>query len=124
MWKLYHSRLENIQPSVGWLSETLKSTLECVEKAMIVLDALDEADQGERSELIKWIRSTITAPSRNIRLIVTSCRERQIEEKFEEVHSGLNMVWVNISREAMIEDIMAYIRARLQDYDTYSELKK
>lgn len=124
LWKLYDSRLENIQLFVGWLSEALQSTLECFEKAMIVLDALDEVDQGERSELIKWIRSTITAPSGNIRLVVTSRRERQVEETLEEIHSGLNMVWVNISREAITEDIMAYIRVRLQDYDTYSGLKR
>lgn len=89
------------QPSDDDLIKTFQSISASFDHIMIVLDALDEAIESERADLIQKVISILKTPSANIHLIATSGRENDIERALD----AAKPVAVDLTRDNVNEDI-------------------
>ena len=85
--KLYESCEKGFRrPSVAMLRETLRAAVEELQGAYLVLDALDECQ--EFSDLLNTIRHIASWGLGSLRVLLTSRRERLIEEHMEALRSA------------------------------------
>ncbi|KAK2798302.1 hypothetical protein FQN50_008858 [Emmonsiellopsis sp. PD_5] len=98
------------QPALESLFEVFLEMVKSVGKIQIVIDALDECQ--ERVALLSWMESFTRSSPKELRLLLTSRKEQDIE-------FGL-MFWLDpasvvpIQQDSVNPDIRAYIRDRLQ----------
>lgn len=92
------------QSSDSDLIKTFQSISASFDHIMIVLDALDEAMEYERADLIQKVIGILNTPSSNIHLIATSRRENDIERALE----AAKPVAVDLTRDDVNEDIKIY----------------
>jgi hypothetical protein len=76
----------------------------------VVLDTLDECQT--RKELLSWIKEFVTSSCKDIHLIITSRREEDIESSL--IRWMRVEKFVSIQRVTVNEDILAYVRKRVQ----------
>jgi|SRR5450432_713150 len=98
------------QPPVDGLLETLRSIIEEFDEIFVVLDALDEC--RERQELLGDIEKVVAWENPKSHIIVTSRREKDIEERMEAFVK--NEEKIPIQNALVDEDIRAYVSGRLQ----------
>lgn len=87
----------------------------CTGHKYIILDALDECT--DREDFITFIHELVYSQKKGLRIIITSRREKDIEEQLGSI-ANYN---VNIQSAIVDEDIRIYVRDRLA---TDSKLKK
>jgi hypothetical protein len=97
------------QPSLYGLLDVLREMIRTFPQSFIVLDALDECE--DRSELMTIIESIAGWQLEKLHILVTSRRERDIENTLEMlVHPG---DITDLRAEVVDKDIEAYIEHRL-----------
>jgi hypothetical protein len=99
-----------IQPSTDAIVQTLAKTLETMDHVMIVFDAMDECTT--RSALLPWLARLADQEFGNVKTIVTSRREHDIQVEFEKWLRGDAIV--PLQKLDVDPDIRAYVRAMLQ----------
>ena len=106
-----HARCGNghQDPTVDDLQNTLQSILDGFSSTFIILDALDEC--AERGKLLNWIQTFILEKDINLglHLIVTSCPEQEIKDKFKSCH------YLDLVEESENHDLVAYLDYQLQN---------
>lgn len=108
---LYSSCMEGgWQPTCEALSEALHQTMASFEESFIILDALDECT--DRSELLTGIDNIMGWEDIDLRLLVTSRREQDIEESLVPL-SG-DQASVCIDSAVVSADIRVYVHYRLR----------
>ncbi|KIK00558.1 hypothetical protein K443DRAFT_7603 [Laccaria amethystina LaAM-08-1] len=97
------------EPTLGDLQNTLQRILDGFSSTFIILDALDECT--EREKLLNWIQTLILEKDINLglHLIVTSCPELEIEDKFKSHH------YLDLVEESENHDLVAYLDYQLQN---------
>lgn len=88
------------EPSDSDLIKMFQSISASFDHVMIVLDALDEAIESERADLIQKVISILKTPSANIHLIATSGRENDIERALD----AAKPVAVDLTRDDLNEE--------------------
>lgn len=95
------------QPAISALMKTLKHIMEVPKDAYIIIDALDEC--ADREELIQVIEEMNGWKFRNLHLLVTSRKERDISDSFD----TLNPKEVGIQSALVDADLKIYIQDKL-----------
>jgi len=97
------------EPTLGDLQNTLQTILHGFSSTFIILDALDECT--EREKLLNWIYTFILEKDKNLglHLIVTSCPEQEIEDKFK------SSCYLDLLKESENHDLVAYLDYQLQN---------
>jgi hypothetical protein len=99
------------QPSNRALMDALQSMMQDLPQIYIVLDALDECAQ--RVELMEMVETTVKWNVPNLHLLVTSRRERDIENSLKGCVDLQNSIC--LQSEEVDKDIQHYVRQRLSD---------
>ena len=108
------------QPSADALRRALQLTIEELPQVYIVLDALDECSQ--RAELMETLETVVGCKFKNLHLLVTSRREKDIESTLEEFVD--NQSRVCLQSTLVDPDIQRYVRQRLSTDKTLQKWKK
>jgi hypothetical protein len=108
------------QPSIGALMDALQSMMRDLPQIYIVLDALDECTQ--RVELMEMVEMTVKWKVPNLHLLVTSRRERDIENSLEGCVDVQNSIC--LQSKVVDKDIQHYVRQRLSDDKVLSKWGK
>ena len=97
------------EPALGDLQIALQRILHGFSSTFIILDARDEC--AEREKILYWIQTFILQKDRNLglHLIVTSCPEQEIEDKFKSYH------YLDLVEESANHDLVAYVDYQLQN---------
>ena len=98
------------QPLLPMLMHALKELVQISVDAFIILDALDECK--EREKLMLTIEEVVGWNVPSLHILVTSRREREIEESLSKFLDDKDRICV---QSALIEDdIRAYVRSRIR----------
>ena len=115
---LYKSCGEVQQPSDEELQNVLRDILDRFSQAYIMIDALDECTDREKT--LKWANKLILDINRKpakLHIVVTSRPERDIHEVF----TALDLRSVDVG-EANTNDIMAYLKLQMEsNFTKYDE---
>ena len=103
------------QPAEDVIRSLLRDAIAGTENKYIVLDALDECT--DREDLLTFLHDLINSKQQGLRVMATSRRERDIEERL----SSIAHYNINIQSALVDEDIRIYVRGRLA---TDAKLKK
>ena len=103
------------QPAEDVTRSSLRDAVTRMGQKYIILDALDECTY--REDLLTFILELINPQPRDLRVMATSRREKDIEEQL----SSIAHCNINIQSALVDEDIRVYIRNRLS---TDTKLKK
>jgi hypothetical protein len=97
------------EPTLDDLQDALQRILDGFSSTFIILDALDEC--VEREKILNWIQTFILQGDINLglHLIVTSCPEQEIENKFKSYH------YLDFVEESVNHDLVAYVDYQLQN---------
>ena len=131
LYHLYHHEClkGQRQPSQSSLFNVLCSILKTSHRTFIILDALDECAAGrDRKDLLNTIKDMINLSSISFNILITSRREKDIEDEFK------NLIDDRIPLEESIidSDIILHIRKRVEiddelrdwDTDTKNDIEK
>jgi hypothetical protein len=97
------------QPFFDELLHVLQETLQQFPKVCILLDTLDEC--SERQELMETIDRLLRWELRNLHVLLTSRKEREIESCLARFVRAENAV--NLKNEEVDEDIRIYVKEEL-----------
>ena len=116
---LYKRCGDHHQPSVHQLQNTLRDILDGFPRAYIVIDALDECTDREKTLIwVNTIFSDTDRPARNLHILVTSRPERDIETVFRTFDPDS----VDIEEVAANRDISNYLELQMKSkFKQYSE---
>ena len=103
------------QPAEDEIRSLFKDTIACTGHKYIILDALDEC--VDREDFMAVIRELVHSQQKDLRIMITSRREKDIEEQLRSIAN----YDINIQSAIVNEDIRIYVRNRLV---TDSKLKK
>ena len=100
------------EPTLDDLQNTLLRILDGFSSTFIILDALDEC--ADREKLLNWIQTDILENLKKdmnlgLHLIVTSCPEQEVEDKFKCYH------YIDLAEESENHDLVAYLDYQLQN---------
>ncbi|KAL8818034.1 MAG: hypothetical protein Q9191_008027, partial [Dirinaria sp. TL-2023a] len=95
------------QPAEDVIRSLFKDAVVCTEHKYIVLDALDECT--DREYFTTFIRELVHLQQNSLRIMITSRREKDIEEQLDSI-AKYN---INIQSAIVDEDIRVYVRHRL-----------
>ncbi|KAF7978225.1 hypothetical protein HWV62_1224 [Athelia sp. TMB] len=109
------------QPLESQLEGTLSKIMETFDSTYIVIDSLDEC--VEKTDLLKWIQSVALGSSGKLHLMLASRPEAQIEQSLTSLY---NLQKVSVGDRSTVDDINAYLDARLQapDMSQWNECEK
>ena len=103
------------QPSEAVIRLLLKDAVTCTGSNYIILDALDECT--DREDFMIFIRELVNSHQEGLRIMITSRREKDIEEQLAPIAKHN----INIQSAIVNEDIRIYVHGRLA---TDSKLSK
>jgi hypothetical protein len=103
------------QPTEDVVRSLLKDAIACTGHKYIMLDAMDECD--DRDDFLIFLRELVNSQQQGLRMMITSRRERDIEEQL----GFLAHYNIDIQSAIVDEDFRVYILDRLV---TDSRLKK
>ena len=103
------------QPAQDVIQSLLKDAVISTGHKYMILDALDEC--ADREDFITFIRGLVHSQQEGLRIMITSRREKDIEEQLGSIANCS----INIQSKLVDEDIRIYVRNRLA---TDSKLKK
>ncbi|KAF2135962.1 uncharacterized protein K452DRAFT_322729 [Aplosporella prunicola CBS 121167] len=109
------------QPGLESLYSTFQNMIQQANEVWIILDALDECQTREDTQaegLLSWLRSLVASKVANVHLLVTSRPEQDIESALETWTQPENRV--PIQSDLIMDDIRAYIHARVRTYEGLS----
>jgi cysteinyl-tRNA synthetase len=107
----------NRQPSLNALMNVLQEMLQEFPQSYLILDALDEC--ADRAELMRILGQIAGWQVKEMRVLVTSRKERDIESSLDKI---VNRECIICLQEQVVDkDIRAYVHQRLSDD---KELKK
>ena len=96
------------QPSDEQLQDILHHILDGLSDVYIVIDALDECT--DRQKTLPWVKKLVTQKvGKRLHIVVTSRPERDIEEVF----GALDEHSVNVSETTANEDIVKYLKEQM-----------
>jgi hypothetical protein len=108
---LCYSYAEKGQPSLDALLQVTRRTIQELSQVYIMLDALDECMQ--RAELMEILETIAGWKLKNVHLIMTSRRERDIESTLQTFIEPQDSIC--LQSEVVDKDIQQYVRQRLSD---------
>jgi hypothetical protein len=108
---LCSSYAEKGQPSLDALLQITRQTIQELSQVYIMLDALDECTQ--RAELMEILEIIAGWKLKNVHLIMTSRRERDIESTLQAFIEPQDSIC--LQSEIVDKDIQQYVRQRLSD---------
>ena len=116
---LYKRCGDNQQPSVKQLQNVLRDILDGFSHAYIVIDALDECTDREKTLIwVNTVLSDIDHPAGNLHIMVTSRPERDIETVF----TTFDPDSIDIGQVASNRDISNYLEFQMESkFKQYSE---
>lgn len=107
---LYSSSDEgNRQPSLDALMNVLQHMLQEFPQSYLLLDALDEC--ADRPELLSILGQIAGWQLEEMRVVVTSRKERDIEDSLEDIVNGEFIIC--LQHQVVDKDIQTYVRQRL-----------
>ena len=110
--KLYSaSDMGNRQPSLDALMDVLHDMLQEFPQSYLILDALDECE--DRAELMRILEQIAGWKIEEMRVIVTSRKERDIESSLGGIIKREHIIC--LEQEAVDKDIQTYVRQRLSN---------
>ena len=95
------------QPAEDAIRSLLQGTMDRIESKYIIVDALDECT--DREDLLTIFCDLVDSKLKGLRVMATSRRERDIEEKLEPIADHN----INIQSAVVDKDIQVYVRDRL-----------
>ena len=107
MADLYKSCGEIQQPSDEDLQNVLRQILDRFSHAYIMIDALDECTNREKT--INWVKKLVLDKAANLHIVVTSRPERDIHEKF----AALDPHSIDVG-EANTKEIVEYLKLQME----------
>jgi len=108
------------QPTADELLTTLRQIVQEFDETFIILDALDECEK--RQELLASIETIVEWKIEKLHILVTSRREKDIEEGLKPLISDQGMICIHSAR--VNDDIRAYVHERLQTDGTLKRWQK
>ena len=108
---LYKCCGDNQQPLVNQLQKSLRDILDAFSHAYIIIDALDECTDRERT--LNWVNELISDTDRtvqNLHILVTSRPEPDIIEVFE----ALDPHSIDVGEATANQDIMKYLMLQMK----------
>jgi hypothetical protein len=108
---LCSSYAEKRHPSLGTFLQVAHQMIQQLPQVYIMLDALDECTQ--RAELMEILETIAGWKLKNVHLIMTSRRERDIESTLQVFIEPRNSIC--LQSEVVDRDIQQYVRQRLSD---------
>ena len=103
-----HKKCGVQQPSDNQLQAILRHIVNGLSGAYIVIDALDECT--DRQKTLPWVKKLVTQKvGKRLHIVVTSRPERDIEEIF----GALDEHSVNVSETTANEDIVKYLKEQM-----------
>ncbi|KDR71040.1 hypothetical protein GALMADRAFT_802023 [Galerina marginata CBS 339.88] len=106
------------QPLDYQLQDTLRNILDGFSNAYIVIDALDECTDREKT--LNWVNKLVADAdwnAKNLHMLVTSRPLRDIEEVFE----GLDPHSIDVSEATGNQDIMEYLKFQMNSKSTFKK---
>lgn len=100
------------QPSDTALSQALGNVLRANDRTIVVLDALDECDNG-RLALLEWLSPIASQPYGTLQVICTSRGEPTIDATLKYLMPETAMV--SIKQPEVDADIRVYVRSRIHN---------
>lgn len=97
------------RPNLNILNNSLQQRGGQVKNVYIVLDGLDEVDTIERLKICDWMKDMIRCSSNNLRILVTSRSEQDIETELHDIDMTHQVL-----RKATQVDIQAYVEDAVQ----------
>ncbi|OBT50693.1 hypothetical protein VE04_09070 [Pseudogymnoascus sp. 24MN13] len=110
----------NRQPSLNALMNVLQQMLLEFPQSYLILDALDEC--ADRSELLSILRQIARWQLEEMRVVVTSRKERDIENSLEVIVNREFIIC--LQHQVVDKDIQTYIRQRLSDDEGLKKWQK
>ena len=107
----FFAQSKSQHPFKEQLLEMLKCLVQEFPHVYIVLDALDECTR--RDELLRTLKTLTACDLQNLHLLLTSRRERDIEESLGRLADGRNFVPLELA--TVDTDILAYVSQRLAE---------
>ncbi|KFY98731.1 hypothetical protein V500_01563 [Pseudogymnoascus sp. VKM F-4518 (FW-2643)] len=101
----------NRQPPVDALMGVLQQVLREFPQSYLILDALDEC--ADRAELLSILEQMAGWQLEEMRVVVTSRKERDIENSLEDIVNREFIIC--LEHQVVDEDIQTYVRQRLSD---------
>lgn len=98
----------NHQPSTASLELTAQNLISRLDRTYIIVDALDECIDMERT--LAWIKQLVQWKSGKVQILISSRPEAEIKERFDSTPSVTGISLVGRSADA---DIEIYINAML-----------
>ena len=117
---LYKRYGDHQQPSVNQLQNTLRDILDGFLHIHIIIDALDECTNHEKTLI--WINKLISDTDRtaeNLHIMVTSRPERDIEKGFRTFDS------IDVGKATENQDILKYLELQMESkFKEYNEITR
>lgn len=85
----------------------VKEVLESFRGVYIVIDALDECEQGK--EVLRWIKELVECKHGRLHLLISSRQDRHFRNSFESLTTSI----LALNEHTFEEDIQLYIREQL-----------
>lgn len=101
----------NRQPSLNALMNVLHQMLQEFPQPYLILDALDECEG--RAELLSILEQMAIWQLKELRVLVTSRKERDIESSLTEIVNRECII--GLQHQVVDKDIQTYVRQRLSD---------
>ncbi|KDR72038.1 hypothetical protein GALMADRAFT_74448 [Galerina marginata CBS 339.88] len=119
---LYRLCGDNQQPTVNQLQNTLRDILDGFLHAYIIVDALDEC--SDREKTLTWVDKLVSDTHRraeNLHIMVTSRPERDIEQVFR----TFDPYSIDISEATANEDVFKYLDRQMEfKFKKYDEITR
>ena len=98
------------KPDTDWISDMLKRTLSTDRQYFVILDGLDECEDTEAHEVVRFLESLLVSPNLRIKLFYSS---QATSSKFSPL--SRSVVWhIPINHENIAPDLEYYIDSSLE----------
>ena len=98
------------KPDTDWISDMLKRTLSTDRQYFVILDGLDECEDTEAHEVVRFLESLLASPNLRIKVFYSS---QATSSKFSPL--GRSIAWcISINHENIASDLEYYIDSSLE----------
>lgn len=109
-----HDHFQNASPPADRVQQTLRSVIEETGDVFILVDALDECFQSHEGrdgeDVLRWLEELSGSPHTNVRVLITSRKEREIEEV---LLSTLQAPAICVESAQIEDDIRRYVTSQM-----------
>ena len=110
-----YKRCGDHQPSVNQLQNTLRAILDGFSHAQIVIDALDECTDREKTLI--WVKTLVLDTNLKLHIMITSRPEQDINKVFRMFNS------VDVGKATANRDILKYLELQMESkFKEYNEI--